>query len=131
MNDELKPRVDSTNEIRISLSTPWGNIPQALGRASRCNLDGDAQVDLFIRERSRLHEIYLHGEERSRRFGLLLAFMLIVIAAAFIQFAPTGREKMSYWVGGALLIFAAGASGFGRIWGRTSRISFGADQDRR
>jgi hypothetical protein len=131
MSNELKPDVDSTNELRISLSPPWGNIPQALGRASRCELDGDTQADLFIRERSRLHRIYVREEARNKRFGLLLAFMLTVIAAAFIQFAPVGREKLSYWVGGALLIFAAGTSGFGRVWGRTADISFGADQDRR
>lgn len=131
MSNDRKPDVDATNELRISLSPPWGTIPQALGRATRCELDGDAQADLFIRERTRLHETYLHEEARSRRFGLLLAFMLIVIAATFIQFAPVGREKLSYWIGGALLIFAAGASGFGRVWGRASDISFGADQDRR
>ncbi len=29
----------------------------------------------------------------------------------------------------ALVIFAAGSCGFGRIWGKASKFSFGADQD--
>jgi hypothetical protein len=85
----------------------------------------------FVEERSRVHELYIREQARNKRIGLLLAFILILSAAGIVMFAPEGRQTMSYWVGAALLVFAAGASGFERVWGKTKNISFGADQDRR
>ena len=83
----------------------------------------------FVAERSRVHEEYIKQQGRNKRIALVLAFVLILVAAGVVIFAPVGREKLSYWIGAALLIFAAGASGFGRIWGKTNNFSFGADKD--
>jgi O-antigen/teichoic acid export membrane protein len=85
----------------------------------------------FIRERTRLHELYIREQERTKRIGLVLAAVLILAASALVLFAPTGRETLSYWIGAALVIFAAGAMGYKRVWGKSKNITFGADQDDR
>jgi len=131
MSDDMKSKKRLVRgPYRVSLSAPWGP-QQTINRTSRCDFDATTEVDEFIRERTRLHEIYLREAAKTKRLGLLLGFLLIVIAAVIIQFAPAGRERLSYWIGGALVIFAAGSCGFGRVWGRASAISFGAGQDRR
>ena len=84
-----------------------------------------------MKERTRLHEIYIREESRNKRIGLVLAFLLILFASLIVLFAPAGRETISYWIGAALIIFAAGTAGFGRVWGKAASISFGADQDHR
>ncbi len=86
-------------------------------------------TDTYIRERTRLHETYIREQARTQRLGLVLAFFLILLAAAVVLLAPSGRENISYWVGIALVVFAAGASGYGRIWGKSGTLSFGAGQD--
>lgn len=93
--------------------------------------DSNNVQDNFIKERTRLHEIYIREEFRNKRIGLILSFILILAAAVIVMFAPKGREKMSYWVGSSLVIFAASAGGFGRFWAKAASISFGADQDKR
>ena len=78
-----------------------------------------------------MHETYIREQALNKRIGLFLAFFLILGAALIVLFAPEGREVISYWIGMALLVFAAGAVGFGRVWGKVANISFGADQDKR
>jgi hypothetical protein len=39
----------------------------------------------------------------------------------------SGRETLSYWIGATLVIFAAGAVGYKRVWGKTKDVSMGAD----
>lgn len=85
---------------------------------------------VFLRERTRLHETYIKEQERTKRIGTLLAALLILGAAALILFAPEGRETLSYWIGAALVIFAAGSVGYRRIWGKSRNLFFAADQDR-
>jgi hypothetical protein len=105
---------------RIELSVPWGD-PIQVGPS------GNGSEDLFVKERTRLHELYILQESTNKRIGLILAFLLILVAVLVVVFAPTGRETISYWVGAALIIFAAGAIGFGRVWAKASKISVGAD----
>jgi O-antigen/teichoic acid export membrane protein len=62
---------------------------------------------------------------------MIAAAILILGAAVSVLFAPAGRETVSYWIGAALVIFAAGAMGYKRVWGKSSKMSFGADDDRR
>ena len=103
-------------------------------RGSDSAADRDTRTELariqaqseFVRERTRLHEAYVLEQCRNQRFGLVLAFLLIIAAVAALLFAPAGRENLSYWIGAALLVFAAGASGFGRIWAKAPGFSMGA-----
>lgn len=131
MSEDLKSNQRRGGEPqRVSLSTPWGPR-QSISRSYRCDLKTDADIDEikeFIGQRTRLHEAYIREEAKSRRLGLVLAFLLILAAALVVQFAPVGRENLSYWIGAALVIFAAGSCGFGRIWGKALGISFGADR---
>ena len=144
MSDEkratmIKGKGERPNGIR--LSAPWNeNLVQSIARARRhIPINGmefdeplsDIVIENFVRERTRVHETYIIEKEKSKRFGLFLAFALIVISALIVTFAPPEKETISYWIGGALLIFAAGATGFKRIWGKTKSISLGADMDKR
>lgn len=125
----------------VRLAVPWGrpsnfeHSKPGLGwGADQGELDPSANgtgvsTDTYIRERTRLHETYILEQARTQRLGLVLAFLLILLAATLVVFAPTGRESISYWIGFALVIFAAGASGYGRVWGKTSGLSFGAGTD--
>lgn len=145
-DDSQQPDIDEPQESkltrdipRIELSVPWGHgLMQSISRPTR--LDGKTSYNSenfygvdnnFITERTRLHEIYIREQAHNKRIGMILSFVLILAAALIITFAPKDREKMSYWVGASLVIFAAGANGFGRVWGKAANISFGADQDER
>lgn len=117
---------DSTpdNLRRASLSPPWnmrGSVKQTISAGS------DIAVRDFVKERSRVHEAYIKEQEKSRRIGLTIGAILVVAAMVVVMFAPPGREQLSYWLGAALVIVAAGAAGFRRVWGRAPLISFGAD----
>ena len=136
---------------KIGLSVPWSSSARnvayvelresdrrALGEQWREQQDSrnvmggmsEEMTQAFLRERTRLHETYIKEQELTKRIGIILSAVLILSAAALILFAPEGRETLSYWIGAALVIFAAGAMGYQRIWGKSKNISFGADQDR-
>jgi hypothetical protein len=82
----------------------------------------------FLTERSRVHERYIIEQERTKRLSLVLSAVLLLAACLIFVFAPTGREVISMWIGAALLVTAAGAAGYKRVWGRSKHMSFGADQ---
>ena len=131
--ENLRPpqRRPSDNGSSIKLSAPWGGSQNISNIAW---IPEESSPDIhnnFVKERTRLHEIYIREQARNKRVGLILAFLLILSASAIVLFAPTGRETLSYWIGAALIIFAAGTAGFGRVWGKAANISFGADQDQR
>ncbi|WP_036305042.1 hypothetical protein [Methylobacter tundripaludum] len=140
--DDKKRPNRTENGSKISLSTPWGGT-QSSERNARTRgkrnvlytpISEESSPDIhnnFVKERTRLHEIYIREESRNKRIGLVLAFLLILFASLIVLFAPAGRETISYWIGAALIIFAAGTAGFGRVWGKAASISFGADQDDR
>jgi hypothetical protein len=147
-NDGQQPDGNQPQESKLAkdapeirLSVPWDERVSQVARGHFWNNNSmDINVDLddssgvhnnFIVERTRLHETYIREQARNKRIGLILSFILILAAALIVMFAPKDREKMSYWVGASLVIFAAGAGGFGRVWGKAANISFGADQDRR
>ena len=145
-----KDHVPDSGEIRLAV--PWnqyltGNAMKAARLLSRTPVDreqwleeqdsrntfGRASDDTalaFLRERTRVHETYIKEQERTKRIGIIASAILILGAAALILFAPAGRETLSYWIGAALVVFAAGAMGYQRIWGKSKNLSFGADQDR-
>lgn len=132
MDDDQSPEKSDRNEVR--LSPPWGagsQIVRVQQMASVSNHLQSALAEEFVKERTRVHELYIREQERTKRIGLVLSAVLILAAAAMILFAPSGRETLSYWIGAALVIFAAGAGGYKRVWGKTKNMTFGADQDQR
>ena len=120
----------------VNLSVPWdlGLSLRTYFAWLRYNSIGTSSEDvakLFVKERTRLHESYIREQERTKRVGLILSAILILAAAGMVLFAPSGRETLSYWIGAALVIFAGGAGGYKRVWGKTKSITFAADQDQR
>jgi hypothetical protein len=113
--------------LTAPISTPIGTV----GIVNVARGLSDSATESFVKERTRLHELYIKEQERTKRVGLILAAVLILAAAATVLFAPKGREVLSYWMGAALVIFAAGAVGYKRVWGKTANSGFGADQDQR
>ena len=136
------------SDRHVKLSVPWSAVANELPydpkeaailqqlaeeMDSRNTMRGLSEklTQTFLQERTRLHETYIKEQERTKRIGMIAAMILILGAAALILFAPAGRETLSYWIGAALVIFAAGAMGYPRVWGKSKNISFGADQDQR
>jgi len=124
MENEKKENEQEDSTIRIS--APWGgyNISQSMGRGIR---DEPADPNHFISERSRVHEAYIVEQEKTKRLSLILSAILLLSACLIFIFAPEGREKISTWIGIGLVITAAGAAGYKRVWGKTKSMSFGAD----
>jgi hypothetical protein len=113
---------------RIELNVPWdddGNSNKApTGQSEKA-------TSSFVRERSRLHALYITEQEKTKRISLILAVVLILVAAALLMAAPVGKETLTYIISGVLFVFAAGAVGFKRIWGKIPFAEFEADQDRK
>ena len=70
------------------------------------------------------------ADEKTKRIRFTLAVILVLAAAAITVFAPSGRETMSYWIGAALVITAAGCVGFKRLSAVAPKFSFKVDSDR-
>jgi len=85
-------------------------------------------IDGFVKDQTRLLELHIKEHEKTKRIALILGFALILAASTMILFAPEGREQLSYWIGAALVIFAAGTVGYTHVWGKTKNLSFGAGQ---
>jgi hypothetical protein len=115
---------------KIELSTPWITSEKGSGKTKCLNvwLHKDREnTDLFIKERTRLHELYVKEQEKTKRISLILAVVLIIVSVFLLIFAPKGKETLSYIVCGVLFIFAAGAVGYRRIWGKVPFVEFKAD----
>jgi len=110
-------------EREIELSTPWGE--NNILRGTDINISRDSEI--FIKERTELHKKYIEQQEKTKRISLVLAVVLILFATALLIFAPEGKETLSYIVCGVLFVFAAGAVGYKRIWGKIPFAEFEAD----
>ncbi len=84
----------------------------------------------FIQERTRVHEIYIREEARTKRLTLIIAVVLFLLGCSVILFAPSGREAAFNWIGAAILVIAAGSAGYKRVWGKSKLFEVGADQYR-
>jgi hypothetical protein len=121
---------------KIRLSVPWGGLRQQSmqgisgGKIHQVS-DSDSQEDinaLFLRQRTRLHEVYIQEEAKTKRLTLILGAAVFLAACGVILFAPAGREVTFNWIGGAMLVVAAGIAGFKRVWGKTKDFQLQADQ---
>ncbi len=109
----------------VVLSAPWGGDQGASSGSKTATMCLAERADSglsnrYVKEGTRVHVIYIREEARTRRLGLVLAFLLILAATAVILFAPEEKEVSSYWIGAALIIFASGAVGFSRVWGQAA-----------
>jgi hypothetical protein len=66
--------------------------------------------------------------EKTKRLWLILTVVSILVALTLITFAPEERETLSYWLGAALVLFAAGAAGYRRVWATALGTSLTADR---
>jgi hypothetical protein len=129
---EEPPKVKSPAKMTrsdIRLSPPWGDpqLKQTISFRGGEVGDPNSALTAFIESRSRAYELYIREQERTKRLALVLSAALILASGLIILFAPPGREALSYWIVGSLVITAAGAAGYKRVWGRSKDISFGAD----
>jgi hypothetical protein len=109
-----------------TLSTPWGgknNVGRRGVSASLANCTTDTASETFITERTRVHELFIREQAKTKRLSLLLASTLLLAAVAAVLFAPAGREVVSYWLGAALFVFSAGAAGYGKVSAKVKGMS--------
>jgi hypothetical protein len=106
---------------RFELTSPWGTDAGATMEFS---------ADALIKARTKLHVEALKEGEKTKRLSLVLAAVMVVASLLAVLFAPAGREVVSYWIGATLLVSAAGAAGYKRVWGKSKLMSFGGDEDK-
>lgn len=111
---------------RVRLSAPWSHVLVGDHRQMAACVS-DADLESFVTVRSRVHALYIAEEHRTKRLGMIVGAALVAAAAALMVFAPPGREVMSYWVGAALVIVAAGCLGYQRVAARAKNIMVGVD----
>jgi hypothetical protein len=121
---------DAKKQAPESVNTPQSDKPR-FELASPLGVDAAATVeftaDELIKARTKLHVEAVRQGEKTKRLSLVLAAVMVLAALLAILFAPAGREVVSYWIGAALLVSAAGAAGYKRVWGRSKVFSAGAD----
>jgi hypothetical protein len=115
---------DDDKKCEVHLSAPWGN--SNIIRQQSINGTEDVTIS-FLRERTRIHELYIREQEKTRRIAMILAAILFISSLLVIVFAPKGREELSYWIGGTLLIFSAGSAGYKRLWAKGPLLTFEAN----
>jgi lipopolysaccharide export LptBFGC system permease protein LptF len=94
--------------------------------SSKVNNEQDEKL-VFIKERTRLHELFIKEKEKTKRITLILAVILILAAVFLFIIAPKDKEIFSYIVCGILFIFAAGVFGFARVKGKLPFTEFEVD----
>jgi hypothetical protein len=112
-------------QYTVNLSAPWGDDP------SPCFIGSGFQfkaIEQFLIERTRLHEVFIREEAKTKRLGLALGTLLFLAACLVIVFAPESRQGVASWVGAAMLVAAAGVVGYKRVWGKSTILTFSADQ---
>ncbi len=122
-DEDLKPN-NENGEVRLSV--PWIE-----GDANICNVAWGSEdvTRSFVEDRTRLHETYIREQEKTKRLALILSSVLFICALAIVMFAPEGREELSYWIGGTLLLFSSGAAGYKRLWAKGPLLSFEAGEE--
>jgi len=121
------------------MQPPWGGANQIIqvhkefrgkGQALPNMATGDDEmVREFVRERSKVHEAFIREEAKTKRLGLILAVIMVIVASAILSFFPKENQPTAIWISAALFVFLAGAAGYKRVWGKSKTISFGANSE--
>jgi hypothetical protein len=82
-----------------------------------------------VQERTRLHETYIVQTHKTKRLGLVLAALLLILSCLLPVIAPAGREGISYIISVALFVFAAGAAGYTNVWFKTKTQNLKLNSD--
>lgn len=118
---------DDWSEIKIS--APWGHTRQGYGSKMGYSKNSKVQEN-FIKERSRVHLEYIKENEKTKRISLVTSAILLVFGLLIIIYCPTEKQTLSNWIGGSLIILAAGTAGYKQIWAKSKIIEIKADQDK-
>lgn len=114
-----------TDGASVRISAPWGEGQYFDPGPMQAVVQQQATND-FLRIRSELHRTYIVEQEKTKRLGLLVACALLIVGAAVVIFAPDGRDAVANWMGGALVVAAAGAVGFSRVHAKSPLFEVGA-----
>jgi hypothetical protein len=109
----------------VNLSAPWEDNPKSCFIGSGFQFKS---IEQFLIERTKLHEIYIREEARTKRLSLMLSALLFLAACLVIIFAPESRQTISHWIGAAMFVVAAGVAGYKRVWGKSKILTISADQ---
>lgn len=86
-------------------------------------------MEAFVRARTELHALYIRETQLTRRIAMSIAGGLLALACLIPILAPAGRETISYWIGLALFVFAAGSMGYSSIRIATEKRRLSLSQD--
>lgn len=114
-----------SSQYTVNLSAPWENDPRSCFIGSGFQFKA---IEQFLIERTRLHEVFIREDAKTKRLSLALGTLLFLAACLVIVFAPESRQGVAHWIGAAMLVAAAGVVGYKRVWGKSKILTFSADQ---
>ncbi len=75
---EATVRQAGSPEQHVDVIDPWDD------HSLQNLVNSGASIDVLIKERSRVHEIYIRETEKTRRTGFFLSAMLLTVAVTFL-----------------------------------------------
>ncbi|OLF72351.1 hypothetical protein AWH62_11005 [Maricaulis sp. W15] len=86
------------------------------------------ELALFTRVRSEVHKEFIAQQEKTKRLTLIIGSVSFISGLLVLGFYPEGRAMTSIPAAIGLVIFAAGAFGYNRLWGKGVNFEFSAEK---
>lgn len=117
----------------VSMSPPWVGDKSCIrnnwAMQNASSSYDDERLIEFVKRRSEVHERYISETEKTRRLSLGLAALAFIAALLVLAFVPKDDSILSYGIAVTLLVTAAGAAGYKRVWAKTSKIEVSVDEN--
>jgi hypothetical protein len=79
------------------------------------DLESEAVGDAAIAVQGQIFAAHIARQTRIRISLYILAAVFVVVSALLVVFVPEGRENLTFAIGAALVVLAAGIAGFSTI----------------
>ncbi|WP_299980533.1 hypothetical protein [uncultured Pseudoteredinibacter sp.] len=82
----------------------------------------------FIEHQLELEKMKLKEQYKNERLAMILSVVLVLVTILTVFLAPEGKEIISYWVGGALILVIAGILGYTKLSIRSGETKIAANK---
>jgi hypothetical protein len=79
------------------------------------DLESEAIGDTAVAVQGQVFAAHIASQTRIRISLYVLAGVFVVVSALLVVFAPQGRENLTFCIGAALVLLAAGIAGFSTV----------------
>ena len=121
------------NHTSIELAVPWGALVNRIGhsyveRPSKTHAIDSLTAQIFLTSRARVHEQHIVEQGKTKRLAMLISGVALIASLLVLAFTPEHNKELSYWIGGALILTAAGGAGYGRLYAKTGPMELKAQK---